>query len=997
MRTSSRSRFTKYASKGLALGLFALTLAGKAEAFCQNGSATQTVLSGNLSQFIESSSPPCVLTVGPGTWAPQTTALVGAFPAFFISTGITVKSRDGAALTTLSVAAGSEYAVAIRSLISSARIPDGAVLDGFTITGARGGVLVQDINNVNTPAGTLKNITLRNLIINTDSGDATLPGAHGISFEKTSNSVIDSCTLGMVRNNGIYLSTGSNNNLIINNTLAGTVLQNTIAIQGSDGNQVIGNTINGSGATGIILNRSAVGQPGVRFSRIEKNRITGYEFDAITVTHGSSFNYVGQNFMKSSKYDPITQPTALREDGSGLWLNNQSNGNFVFTNDSSGTPETGFPIFVSSNNYLVGNLSHANRQGGIYVSDDGGFTDGETAVAPSRNVLHSNYGYFNGAAAMINLRGASNNDVAYNYLSGTNSPGGTLSSTATGGLAVERSSNTNFYENFVTDVDTRVYVYANSTSSTFFRNRFLNGSNNPTDPVGKRGLTYSLSNTTATWDKFYGEGKTGGNHWSDFASSANPSRTTQYKGFIYDGVHSNDGKGPYIDHHPFQSESLGSTVAVTVDEPIAGQIIAAGSKKTIRWRAPACVLVTIKTGSTTIASNFPNIGFYMWDVPSGLTTGAKTVTVECLTSSGASTGVTGASGSFTTGTSDLILLTPGRDYRAVPGTLRVAWKKTAAVTAGVNVLVNGTQVATAITDNFTDINLPVAVTSSNNVNLRIVASNNANQQDSVDGTFMVRSTAAFTTDLTNANLIVGSILPFRWIGTGTTYYADVDLMEGAFVLANLATNLPDFGQYTWSVPEMWSSGARLRVTLKDTAGTTVTTIFSGTFRISYSTAAGSLVTRYRLYSPITLEHLFTTDQNEYNTLNTFTGVWQGEGADHAIYNGPANQSGVEAVPYYRLYDKTKAWHHWTTDRNEYFTLRGISGIYDAEGVDGYVLPTSVPSTVTFYRLVFSGLAGLHHWTRDANERSVLTSAGGWVDENQNIFVSCPSSSPRPCP
>ena len=149
--------------------------------------------------------------------------------------------------------------------------------------------------------------------------------------------------------------------------------------------------------------------------------------------------------------------------------------------------------------------------------------------------------------------------------------------------------------------------------------------------------------------------------------------------------------------------------------------------------------------------------------------------------------------------------------------------------------------------------------------------------------------------------------------------------------------------------------------------------------------AGVPVNRYRLYSPVSLEHHFTTDLNEYNTLGTYAGIWQQEGSVGKVLDNPGSLNGVAAVPYYRLYDNQTRWHHWTTDPNEYYTLIQFPW-WSAEGVDGFIFPTQAPGTTALFRLLFPAVAGLHHWTIDAYEYGVLTSQYGWVGEGGSGYV-----------
>src|SRR5262249_9119179 len=142
---SSRRRDSLDASRGsmsLVVAFLALLLVpGQAFANCQNGATGQSVVAGQpLTQIIESSTPPCTLNVGPGTYDAAQTALTSD-SMFRISTGITVRSTNGPAATTLRVPPGSLLgSVNIQAL--NGRCPNGATLDGFTLTGGLWGVLV---------------------------------------------------------------------------------------------------------------------------------------------------------------------------------------------------------------------------------------------------------------------------------------------------------------------------------------------------------------------------------------------------------------------------------------------------------------------------------------------------------------------------------------------------------------------------------------------------------------------------------------------------------------------------------------------------------------------------------------------------------------------------------------------------------------------------------------------------------------------------------------
>jgi len=150
------------------------------------------------------------------------------------------------------------------------------------------------------------------------------------------------------------------------------------------------------------------------------------------------------------------------------------------------------------------------------------------------------------------------------------------------------------------------------------------------------------------------------------------------------------------------------------------------------------------------------------------------------------------------------------------------------------------------------------------------------------------------------------------------------------------------------------------------------------------TGNATQVAVYRLYSPVTLEHLYTTDLNEYNTLESYVGTWNAEGQVFSEYSGPATVGGIADEPYYRLYNPSVLQHLWTTDFNEY-TVLGTEG-WNQEGIVGYVFPAApgstattlptVPNSQSLYRLM---APQVHLWTTTPNEYDTLQTEG-WTGE-----------------
>lgn len=120
---------------------------------------------------------------------------------------------------------------------------------------------------------------------------------------------------------------------------------------------------------------------------------------------------------------------------------------------------------------------------------------------------------------------------------------------------------------------------------------------------------------------------------------------------------------------------------------------------------------------------------------------------------------------------------------------------------------------------------------------------------------------------------------------------------------------------------------------------------------------------WRLYNRWTGEHLYTTDEREYNSLPAYGWV-----QEESAWMSPATSESVT----YRLYNPYSGDHLYTTDRGEYDGL-GATG-WKQEGVCWY---GSASDGTRVYRL-FNPFAvtGTHLYTTSAGER-LGTTGDGW--------------------
>lgn len=128
---------------------------------------------------------------------------------------------------------------------------------------------------------------------------------------------------------------------------------------------------------------------------------------------------------------------------------------------------------------------------------------------------------------------------------------------------------------------------------------------------------------------------------------------------------------------------------------------------------------------------------------------------------------------------------------------------------------------------------------------------------------------------------------------------------------------------------------------------------------------------YRFYNKLTGEHFFTANEEERNQLltdNSWTDESQG-------WTAPS----ISDFPVYRLLNPNNGDHHYTTDKNEYTTLQTLG--WKDEGIAFYSADTENEDYILLHRLYNPNAkdAGSHHYTVDSNERDELISQG-WTYE-----------------
>lgn len=143
---------------------------------------------------------------------------------------------------------------------------------------------------------------------------------------------------------------------------------------------------------------------------------------------------------------------------------------------------------------------------------------------------------------------------------------------------------------------------------------------------------------------------------------------------------------------------------------------------------------------------------------------------------------------------------------------------------------------------------------------------------------------------------------------------------------------------------------------------------------SGDTSDASTETVYRLYHEGTLEHLYTTDKNEYEVLKGIG--WKDEKVG---WYAP-----VSGTPVYRLNNAGLQNHLYTSDQNEIDTLtKSPDWTVDYNGQPMFYSGGYEP----IYRVYNKSLRGMHHLTTDENEYKTLgTPPWGWTQEGVACYA-----------
>ena len=638
---------------------------------------TQTISPGgnDLTLVVETAAVDSVICLNPGTYTPFGNATRFAAPnTFAIGKRVTIKGL-GATPSSVILQGGSagDHALYFVNYLGG-QSASGAQLMNLTIQGAGGGIQVY---NFIAPATRLTDIKLKNVVITTAA-----PIGFGVLLRSADRVVVDNVTV--TSHNTAFNIIDTTDSVVMNSTVPNTVQEaaTALSVQGGSGNRFVNNSF-GSPRT-VAGSAYSFNGGGIVFyntsdNRFEGNILQGMRDDAldftavdgVTPVTKSLNNYIGKNDIIHTAF--ALQGSVLGS--SGIWTNCGSDGSWIYGNEIRGAAECGICVWTSRSNMVQGNLNYNNGIAGIFVS--GGQESFEFCTAsggafrqkPQYNFLQSNANYFNKNDEVV-IRDAANTDFTRNFASPRSALGGAAQACTNpacqAALSIESTSAT-----FAPT--TGVRALANTSVDTY---RGLWG-----DHATTSGLEFYLNRTlNSSFSRFATAGTQnidrgpvlGGNYWSNWFPSGNPSSGQPYSGVQDDATGASTGR--VVDRHPYQSEHLGRGYNISIFEPRSGSAFARGTKRTVRWDSVGCVWVDLTLGGTSLRSNIPNVGYGIVTIPDSAPLGAAQIVATCKDAGGTQRN-TANSANFTITDANLKLLSPGRDDVFNAGaTIWVAWK-----------------------------------------------------------------------------------------------------------------------------------------------------------------------------------------------------------------------------------------------------------------------------------------------------------------------------------
>jgi len=828
-----------------------LGTAGQASTFSQTADITAAVAA---------AAPGSTICLNPGTYHPNVATYPFDGKTFGIGNAVTVLGLGASPASVILQAGGSLFAVYFDNYLGTKTV-DGATLQNVTIQGAGGGPLIQ--NQTGNPGGRLTDITLKDLVVTT----IATPAQNGVVLINADRINIDNVTVSSQFT--AFLLQNVTSSLVMNSSVPITQQpgSNGIAVEGGSGNVIVNNTFGTPKTSTILANGTSYSfrNGGVVFyntsgNRFENNVVQGFHDDGVDFTatdvisaappNGPGIaaaptadNYIAKNTVISTGFaDGLGA-------GSGIWSNCGGDNNWIYGNDVQGTPEESVVAFMTRSNIILGNAMHNNAIAGLFVSGDSNtpaFCPAASAtfqnVQPVDTFIKSNYIYFNLHDGAV-IRDAAATEFSSNIVSAHNGLGGAIRANGTdmlgqSMLAFQSDSRAGFASNglqvFANASHDNVRGFDNSLGSTpgvtFAYNRLL-------QPDPNRYSRWNTSGSAQSWD---GGAHTGGNYWTLHPVTGNPSNGGQAYGSsgagnpalgVYDDT--STGTGLIVDHYPYQSEDLGRPGAIKVFEPLAGESVAQGTRRTVRWYAPGCMYVDVALDDgTVLATSAPNTGYAVVSIPGTASVGNHTVSVTCKTSTGAM--VSSASSplpGFTITSSTLQLLAPGRDDVVNTGSsFIVAWKQASSIASvDVDFSTNGgvswTSLATAQTGTVARLSLPAGTSSAYGM-IRVKDHANAATVDSTDGVFAIRGTSGqgFTNVSSGRVFTMGQMERLEWASPQNSRLVTITATSPSG--ATIATRLPDRGFYEWIVPDLGVGTLSLQITFMQSNGTVITSATS---------------------------------------------------------------------------------------------------------------------------------------------------------------------------
>ncbi|MFA5993673.1 MAG: Ser-Thr-rich GPI-anchored membrane family protein [Parcubacteria group bacterium] len=201
----------------------------------------------------------------------------------------------------------------------------------------------------------------------------------------------------------------------------------------------------------------------------------------------------------------------------------------------------------------------------------------------------------------------------------------------------------------------------------------------------------------------------------------------------------------------------------------------------------------------------------------------------------------------------------------------------------------------------------------------------------------------------------------------------------------LALEVPNTGQYTWTISTSLTNGNDYRMAIQNPNNLPFTLQSDASFSIvdvRLDACTGSNCNIYRFWSNAKQGHFFTQSAAEANGIIAGDSSWKYEGIAYGAFSSQT----TNAMPIYRFWSGKKQHHFYTASADEKNYVIANDPSWKYESIAYYAYASEQPNTTAVYRFWSDKKQG-HFFTSSVAEKdSIITNDHSWKYEGIAWYV-----------